>query len=68
MNRLLRSHLEEAAWEREPLRPGDRRASATRTLTLEEFTLECAESVGLSTSQAGLRAASRAKPSRPNEG
>lgn len=41
----------------------DRRARATRTLAREEFTLECAERAGLWTSQAGLGARSRAKPS-----
>lgn len=68
LHRLLRSHLEGAAWERESPRPGDRRGSATRTLTPEEFTLECAERTGLSTSQASLKAGSEAKPSGHNEG
>ena len=66
LNRLLRSHLEGAAWEREPQRPGDLRpASATRTFTPEEFTLGCAVPAGLSISQTGLRARSRAEPGEP---
>ena len=68
LHRLLRSHLEGAAWEREPPRPGDRRGSATGTLTPEEFTLECAERAGLSTSQAGLKAGSRVELWGPNGG
>lgn len=40
----------------------DLRASATRTLAPEEFTLGCVERACLSTSQAVLRARSRAKP------
>ena len=54
--------------KRESPRPGDRRGSATRKLTPEEFTLERAERAGLSTSQAGLKAGSRATPSGHNEG
>lgn len=68
MHRLLLSHLEGAAWEKEPPRPRGRRGSATGTLTPEEFTLECAERAGLSTSQAGLKAGSGGKLWGPNEG
>lgn len=66
LHRLLRSHLEGAAWERESPRRGPQRQCHAQAHA--RFTLERAERAGLSTSQAGLKAGSRAKPSGTQRG